>query len=88
MDFEMPVMNGRDATISLCNKMKNGELKKSIPIVGLTAYNDEKDNCIEAGMKRFRNIYFHHNIILIVTKPATSAEIQSTLKELMTGELK
>lgn len=37
--------------------MKDGTLKKQIPIVALTAYNDEKDVCLKAGMKRFCNLF-------------------------------
>jgi hypothetical protein len=33
--------------------MDSGEFVKKIPIVGLTAYNDERDTCLKVGMKRF-----------------------------------
>ena len=33
--------------------MNEGLLRKKIPIIALTAYNDEKQNCLKAGMKRF-----------------------------------
>mmetsp|Transcript_7485 Transcript_7485/g.5685 ORF Transcript_7485/g.5685 Transcript_7485/m.5685 type:complete len:80 (-) Transcript_7485:38-277(-) len=75
MDYDMPVMNGLEATQVLCQKMKDKELKKFIPIVGLTAYNDERHNCMEAGMKRF------------MTKPASQKELKLTLQELLNGEL-
>jgi CheY-like chemotaxis protein len=39
--------------------MKDGTLRKTIPIVALTAYNDERESCINAGMKRFCNIIFN-----------------------------
>ena len=33
------------------------DLKKIIPIVALTAYNDEKEKCLSVGMKRFCKKY-------------------------------
>jgi len=41
MDYEMPVMNGLKATEILTKKMKEGHFKH-VPIVALTAYEDEK----------------------------------------------
>lgn len=41
MDYEMPVMNGLKAAKILTKKMKEGSLKR-VPIVALTAYEDEK----------------------------------------------
>jgi len=55
--------------------MRENSLNKYIPIVGLTAYNDEKYNCMEAGMKRF------------MTKPANQTELKETLVEVMSGNL-
>eukprot|EP00347_Sterkiella_histriomuscorum_P015242 403357770 len=56
MDLEMPVMDGITATMRLKRLMsqttENGRIPE-IPIVALTAYLDEKDNCIRAGMKGF-----------------------------------
>ena len=47
--------------------MNKKELKKKIPIVALTAYNDEKETCLRVGMKSFSK----NNILTcIVTKPA------------------
>lgn len=63
MDYDMPIMNGIEATIKLCKLMKEGKLK-DIPIVGLTAYNGERVACLKAGMKRF------------LTKPTSATEIK------------
>lgn len=48
----MPVLDGIKATIEL-NKLMKQNLIPHIPIVGLTAYLDEKDNCMRAGMTEF-----------------------------------
>ena len=40
MDFEMPKMNGIECTIKLKQMMEEGTISE-IPIIGLTAYNDE-----------------------------------------------
>ena len=52
MDIEMPVLDGIAATKLLGKKVSNKEVP-DIPVVALTAYLDEKDNCIGAGMKEF-----------------------------------
>eukprot|EP01016_Furgasonia_blochmanni_P050544 TRINITY_DN7827_c0_g1_i1.p1 TRINITY_DN7827_c0_g1~~TRINITY_DN7827_c0_g1_i1.p1 ORF type:complete len:538 (-),score=72.01 TRINITY_DN7827_c0_g1_i1:149-1717(-) len=51
MDIDMPVMDGRAATIELRQKMIKGELPY-IPIVACTAFafKTELDKCIECGM--------------------------------------
>lgn len=59
MDFEMPVMNGIRASKTLCDKMKKGLIKTKTPIIALTAYNDEKKACLNAGMKRFCKNYLY-----------------------------
>jgi CheY-like chemotaxis protein len=67
--------------------MASGELVKNIPIVGLTAYNDERDTCLKVGMKRFCNKSYIQLMFNLVTKPATSADLKNTLVELIKGEL-
>jgi CheY-like chemotaxis protein len=52
MDFEMPVLNGIQATKKLRAMMDQGIIK-SFPIVAVTAYFDERDACFEAGMSDF-----------------------------------
>eukprot|EP00347_Sterkiella_histriomuscorum_P008941 403343151 len=70
MDLEMPVMNGIRATIKLKKMMSTGEGGiPEIPIVALTAYIDEKDNCIKAGMKDF------------LTKPTSKAQLKELLQK-------
>ena len=59
MDLEMPVMDGITTTIRLKRLMAlSSENKRipEIPIVALTAYLDEKDNCLRAGMKGFSKL--------------------------------
>ncbi len=34
--------------------MNSKLLKKQVPIIALTAYNDEREQCLSVGMKRFR----------------------------------
>ena len=74
MDYEMPIMNGLEATKLLMTKMNDGLLKE-IPIVALTAYTDEKKACLQAGMKQF------------LTKPATVESISEVLEDLQNGKL-
>lgn len=54
--------------------MNAGELKRKIPIIAITAYNDEKKRCLNAGMKAFCKKL--NNLLFIVTKPASSADIR------------
>eukprot|EP00347_Sterkiella_histriomuscorum_P014284 403361468 len=75
MDYEMPILNGLEASRQMVQMMSNGILKKKIPIVALTAYNDEKAKCLAVGMKRF------------LTKPAKSAELRQILNEILTGKI-
>jgi two-component system, sensor histidine kinase len=63
MDYQMPVMNGVDATREIRARGHN------IPIVGLTAnaFVDDRDICLAAGMNDF------------IAKPVTRDKLQSTL---------
>ena len=38
MDYEMPILNGLEAAKILVEKIKTGAIKRNIPIVALTAY--------------------------------------------------
>lgn len=58
MDFEMPIMNGIKATQRLVQMMKSHQIPE-IPIIALTAYLDERNNCINAGMKDFSKFNNH-----------------------------
>ena len=53
----MPVMDGITAAIRLRHIMNSSSRDPNsipeIPIVALTAYLDEKENCLRAGMKGF-----------------------------------
>lgn len=75
MDYDMPILNGLEATRRLCVMMSTGQLAKKIPIAALTAYNGEKDACMKAGMKRF------------LTKPTSAEELKSVLVALINNEL-
>ena len=54
MDYNMPVMDGYEATCMLRKKMEEGEICQ-IPIIGNSAYTDQnyKDQGLEAGMNDF-----------------------------------
>jgi two-component system, sensor histidine kinase len=63
MDYQMPVMNGLDATRAIRAK------GMTVPIVGLTAnaFVDDRDACLGAGMNDF------------IAKPVTRAKLIQTL---------
>jgi CheY-like chemotaxis protein len=50
MDVEMPIMNGIEATKKIKNLLQESVLIHPIQIVGITAYTDEEENCLKAGM--------------------------------------
>ncbi len=70
----MPVMNGVEAAREFRARVQRRQLK-DVPIVALTAYNDEKVSCIQAGMKRF------------LTKPATVCALTEVFEDLKNGKL-
>ena len=51
MDMQMPILDGLGAT----RQIRTLECGKSIPIIAMTAnaFEDDKKNCIEAGMNGF-----------------------------------
>ncbi len=54
MDIEMPVMDGITATKELMKQIHTHHtIPSDIKIIALTAYLDEKANCIKAGMSDF-----------------------------------
>ena len=64
----MPVMDGITATIEIKKQMyMYGTLPQDIQIIALTAYLDEKTNCLNAGMSDF------------MTKPTSQAVLQDML---------
>eukprot|EP00347_Sterkiella_histriomuscorum_P005710 403355564 len=84
MDIEMPIMDGITASRKLKQIMKKQDKNvgwiPDIPIVALTAYMDEKDNCIKSGMSDFSKYNsFIILIIYIVTKPTSKVELQEIL---------
>ena len=79
MDIEMPVLDGIAATIKLRKLMTSQQsIIPEIPIIALTAYLDEKDNCLRAGMADFSKLLylkFKLKLILIVVKPTSKGEL-------------
>ena len=57
MDIEMPRLDGKETSKILKKKMKDQKLPE-IPIIALTAFLDEKDNCLKSGMDEFSNFLF------------------------------
>lgn len=49
MDIQMPVMNGIDATIEIIKE--HGDNAPTIVALTANAFNEEREHCIEAGMK-------------------------------------
>ncbi|MDD4953512.1 MAG: response regulator [Candidatus Omnitrophica bacterium] len=49
LDYLMPFLNG----VEVCKKLKEDDLTKSIPIVMITAYPQEKENGLSAGAMDF-----------------------------------
>lgn len=70
MDYNMPVMNGVEATLILNDKIQKN-LIPFIEIIGITAYIDEESikKCIDAGMK------------IVLTKPVSKAKLEAIMKE-------
>jgi CheY-like chemotaxis protein len=52
MDYEMPIMNGLEATREITSLKKKGEIS-DIPIIGITAYVNVKNLWMENGMTHF-----------------------------------
>ena len=69
MDFNMPVMDGRDATKKLRQLMKEGKIVET-KIVGCTAFNSKED--IQAGL--------HSGMKEILTKPVVKEKLIDLLK--------
>ena len=66
MDIQMPVMNGKDATVFI-----REHISKSLPIVGVTAnmMNDAKHECVNAGMNEIILKPFDESAIVPVLIP-------------------
>jgi len=69
MDYNMPEMNGIEATKSIRNKESKLEIKNPVLIIGLTAHNDKEtiDACFAAGMNK------------VITKPVAQKELLDIL---------
>lgn len=70
MDYNMPVMNGIEATLKINDKIKKN-LIPFLEIVGVTAYSDEESikKCLDAGMKT------------VLTKPVSKAKLEAIMEE-------
>jgi len=76
MDFEMPEMNGLEATRIIRGREK--ETHKHLPIVAMTAYamKQDRDKCFEAGMDGY------------ITKPVSPENLYNAIKGIMPVEVK
>ncbi|CDW82214.1 UNKNOWN [Stylonychia lemnae] len=79
MDLEMPVMNGIDATIELRRMMRQKKLPE-IPIIAVTAYLDERENCIANGMKDFSK-FLQNYLTYIVVKPISKQMLKEFIRK-------
>ncbi|TNV86947.1 hypothetical protein FGO68_gene10164 [Halteria grandinella] len=70
MDFEMPIMNGIEASRKIKKYQSQGLVDKNTYIVAYTAYTDEESACKMAGMDYF------------LPKPASITAIQSVLQDI------
>lgn len=52
MDYDMPVMNGLQAVKTLLEYWKETD-STPIPIAMVTAFGNEKEECLQAGVKYF-----------------------------------
>ena len=70
MDYNMPVMNGVEATLILNDKIQKN-LIPFLEIVGVTAYTDDESmrKCLDAGMKT------------VLTKPVSKAKLEIVMRE-------
>lgn len=53
MDLNMPVMNGVEATIEIRKLEKLHNKHKEIPIVAVTAQEDDRKTCLKVGMQEY-----------------------------------
>jgi CheY-like chemotaxis protein len=59
MDFEMPIMNGIQATRELRKTFpitRSTDRANDLIIIGITAYIGEEENCLKAGMDKLCKI--------------------------------
>jgi CheY-like chemotaxis protein/HPt (histidine-containing phosphotransfer) domain-containing protein len=69
MDCLMPVMDGFDATRTLCRLKAEGRVRKSLPIIALTAnaMKGDREQCLAAGMDEY------------ISKPVRKRELKNTV---------
>lgn len=70
MDFEMPVLNGLEATLRI-RRLENGETK--IPIIVLSAHTEKRGTVMGIGANAY------------LSKPVTSATLRTTLSSWITN---
>ena len=70
MDFQMPLMNGRETTIEIIKMIENNEIS-NVPIIGCTAFTTKNEilDCLNAGMKD------------VIFKPVSKNSISNILNE-------
>ena len=68
MDYQMPIMNGVEATIEICSLIQEYNLGE-IPIVGCSAFEakDDIERCRNAGMIGFIS-FFSKSFCKIILK--------------------
>lgn len=78
MDCQMPVLDGYQATAAIRRLEKEKGLKKSIPVIALTANALEGDRgkCLTAGMDDYLSKPFLKSQILAILKSAFSEDLQ------------
>lgn len=66
MDYDMPVMDGVEATKRIVQGMACGKISKNIIIVGVSAFSsrDEIEACMRAGMKDFSILIISYEALL------------------------
>ena len=78
MDYQMPIMDGIEATKEIIDMIDKGELPNSLIIIGCTAFvgKDEIDRCFNVGMKD------------VIFKPLSKKTLEGVIIKWMPGFLK
>ena len=78
MDYNMPLMDGVEATRAIRKKIEEGEWKELV-VVGCTAYEgaDKFETCIKAGMNMVVKKPLNKAKFIEILKTETMCEIQS-----------
>lgn len=66
MDYEMPIMNGIEASRKIKELKIKGKIDTNTVIIGYTAYTDEEQNCLAAGMEFFCKYIRLYQILILL----------------------